>query len=440
MKLSRRELLKAGLGGFVFLGSSGIWVPQKARAGTTFHVSDWSYALGKGKDAILDGYNPDSTLNYPKRKWHDCILSTDWDSVEVVNNPPAECPTPNALKLNWFFDEQMGPGSWVAGTDRKIYRCISDHVSTTNDCPITGSNWTTYWTLDEYGRTKGAPTAQPGYARGRGPIWVSGRQYWKKGGQTSIDLKLYTANMSANYEVPWPLPNPFYFQMWFYSESLIDYAEAGRKYIYWKGAGGRAASPMVQIYNTYQWANGAANNPDLPLASGYNEGAFIVIHNHPSNPNDNTINTSTGMKITGHHSWFGGANQPSSHWPDCPETGPQESEGIMQPNRWHCTEFGIYSDHQNGWIRAWLDGKMCINACKEAWPGRTSYDTLATYGGQDAPPDYITGIPSVRNGGVVRDHVEYTAAWKISDSYIGMDGGRPGAPNPPSNVRVSGVR
>lgn len=36
-------------------------------------------------------------------------------------------------------------GDVVLGTDGKVYGCILAHTSTTNDRPITGANWATYW-------------------------------------------------------------------------------------------------------------------------------------------------------------------------------------------------------------------------------------------------------------------------------------------------------
>jgi hypothetical protein len=36
---------------------------------------------------------------------------------------------------------------YVLGTDGEVYKCIQDHTSSTDDEPITGDNWATYWKL-----------------------------------------------------------------------------------------------------------------------------------------------------------------------------------------------------------------------------------------------------------------------------------------------------
>ncbi len=443
--LTRREFIKASIGGMVLLGS-GVWVPRKARAGTIYHASDWSYAIGSGvnSNACVDGpFGVYRDLeNGPK--WHSASVITSPnplvpdDSLEVVNNPPAGCPTPNAFKMNWHFNDAMGPGSWVKSpVDGKLYWCINNHTSTNSNKPPNA----TYWELDHQPRTKGMPL---------GPNWKSGRQYWAgiSNPANQCQVTLYTQYGGTNWTCP-TLPNPFYARCYFYSESWMDYAEGGRKWEMWFGGpGGYAGGPLIEIYN-----KDYIGPVDLPLPVGYDEGGFIVIFS-TSGLNDYAggVNWSFalngwrridgvdhGMKITGRNVWqgvrnFGVADKPAT-WPACPETGAKASEGLLLTNTWHCIELGFYGHHTDGWIRVWVDGKMCINACKEAWPGRTAYNTLPHMrdGVTDAYPSAVK-VPGYRNGGVARDHAEYMTGWRISDSYIGLQsGGRTTALNPPFN-------
>lgn len=48
----------------------------------------------------------------------------------------------------WTIEETtktFTASSEVTGSDAKIYTCIKSHTSATNNKPVTGANWTTYW-------------------------------------------------------------------------------------------------------------------------------------------------------------------------------------------------------------------------------------------------------------------------------------------------------
>ncbi len=63
----------------------------------------------------------------------------------------------------------------------------------------------------------------------------------------------------------------------------------------------------------------------------------------------------------------------------------QESNGVITPRTWHSVEFGWYKHPTSGWLKAWLDGKMVINATPEAFGGafntvNASHPDSAGYG------------------------------------------------------------
>lgn len=49
----------------------------------------------------------------------------------------------------WIVDTAYTTDSYVTGTDDKTYHSIGNHTSTTNDKPITGANWASYWEIAE---------------------------------------------------------------------------------------------------------------------------------------------------------------------------------------------------------------------------------------------------------------------------------------------------
>jgi hypothetical protein len=50
-------------------------------------------------------------------------------------------------KLDWATKKFSDPDE-VTGTDSNVYTCIRSHTSSTDDKPITGDDWTTYWTKE----------------------------------------------------------------------------------------------------------------------------------------------------------------------------------------------------------------------------------------------------------------------------------------------------
>jgi hypothetical protein len=55
----------------------------------------------------------------------------------------------------------------------------------------------------------------------------------------------------------------------------------------------------------------------------------------------------------------------------------KSSNGIITPNAWHAIEFAWYRHPTNGWLKAWLDGKLAINAVPAAFGG--SFNTVNTF-------------------------------------------------------------
>jgi hypothetical protein len=420
MEISRRNFLRASLGAAAVWASSGLWIPKKARAGQMLWQCNWDYTLGSSYQAVAcgPGAPPWNGYDYTKlnpQKWHDVAMTgVDYaksapdpsnDYLEVVNNPPVGCPTPNAIKISWKMMEQV-TGSWLRGTDGQTYACRLGHTSSSNDRPVTGANWKTYWQPDEYKRI----TTN---------TWQLGRQYYTKNVAISNTCgfsmyAVYPWAPNPPYNTRWEmsvLPNPFYHRFYYYSESWADYAEAARKLAYWKGPDGTKVS-MLEAYNMNN-----LTNPSLPLPPNFDHRGFLVVHKRPA-VNLSRMNLVDDEKQCGLTTFFGGSGQPKTAWPPCPETGAWASQGILETNKWHCIEFAHYSHHTNGWIRVWLDGKLCIHCCKEAW-GVSSYDTLAhTTDGVDRYHECLV-FPHERNGGPVKDSLEYTAAHAVSGSYIG---------------------
>lgn len=72
----------------------------------------------------------------------------------------------------------------IIGTDGQSYRCIRSHISAASNKPITGANWTTYWTL-------GGSSAV---------VWASGQNYVSAGdlqvdsNVKSIEKAFYRSN------------------------------------------------------------------------------------------------------------------------------------------------------------------------------------------------------------------------------------------------------
>ena len=168
------------------------------------------------------------------------------------------------------------------------------------------------------------------------------------------------------------LPNPFYLRVYFYSEDPREYSGCGgRKFFHIK-----EGSAGLYLYDA------GGNNVRLHAKN------FAV-------PDTNGYNTRSAKHLDG-----------SKNWPG------QESKGIVRPNRWYCIEFAHYRHNTNGWIKAWLNGKLVINASKEAWRAKR-YDT------DDGQTTWIQ-MPSFRNGGTMTDHTEYLDGFVISRSYIGL--------------------
>jgi len=203
-----------------------------------------------------------------------------------------------------------------------------------------------------------------------------------------------TPDSNAFVELFPNLPNPYYARVYFYSESPAEYPRAGgRKF-------------MKFMHSEYGSAGGA-----LYLYSAPGPNARLHIKNHAV-PGQH-YNKSTSEHLDGTYPWPG-----------------QESEGIIEPNKWYCIEFAHYRHNTNGWHKVWLNGKLVIHSSKEAW-GVSSYDTDPGF-----PTNWVQ-MPSYRNGGVVEHHDEYFDNFIISRSYIGPYSHETSeAPREPTNVKI----
>jgi hypothetical protein len=188
-----------------------------------------------------------------------------------------------------------------------------------------------------------------------------------------------TPDSSAFVEYSGSFPNPVYFRFYFYSEHPNEYPGAGgRKFLIFRNS----------LYGT--------------------SGASLYLYESGLDPNKVWLHVkSHAGKIDSRY------NTPDAEHldPDFPWPG-QQSKGILEPNRWHCVEFAYFRDQENGWIKAWLNNKLVINASKEAW-GVSSYNTDPGY-----PEDFLQ-IPSYRNGGVETEHYEYLDNFIISSERVG---------------------
>lgn len=194
------------------------------------------------------------------------------------------------------------------------------------------------------------------------------------------------------------LPNPYYARVYFYSEDPREYSGCGgRKFMYFKNSGGHSTIAL------YLYDAGGSN-------------VRLHIKNHVY---DDGYNTSRSYHLDGDYNWPG-----------------KESEGIIEPNKWYSIEYAHYRHNSNGWLKAWVNGKLVINASKEAW-GVGSYDTDTGY-----TTNWLQ-IPSYRNGGALTTHNEYIDNFVISSSYIGPINGIPfsdnnNVPSAPNNLRIIG--
>ncbi len=198
------------------------------------------------------------------------------------------------------------------------------------------------------------------------------------------------------------LPNPFYMRVYFYSEDLRT----------WGGCGGRK---FFLIKNSVNAGNGALY---LYEADGDATRSKIIIKNQAYDGQDpGGWNHRTSEHLDGSYAWPG-----------------QESKGIVSPNTWYCIEFAHYRHATGGWFKAWLNGKLVINATAAAFDARgdagSGYKTDA-----GNPPDWLH-MPSFWNGGNLVEHNEYLMNFIVSSSYIGPYGGGDKLPDPPLNARI----
>jgi len=186
-------------------------------------------------------------------------------------------------------------------------------------------------------------------------------------------------------------PNPMYMRVYFYSEDPSAYPGcAGRKFFQISDAAGRGGTVGLYLYDVG--------------------------------------NNRVGLTVKNFQHNGGGDNCPTCYYLNGGYQYPgQEDVGIIEKDRWYCVEFAVYRHNTNGWVKVWLDGKLVINASKEAW-GTGRYDTQA----YDRLSNWLE-MPSYRNGGTKTDHYEYFDSFIISRSHIGpvSSSESDDSPNPP---------
>ena len=134
------------------------------------------------------------------------------------------------------------------------------------------------------------------------------------------------------------LTNPWYARVYFYADGSPS-GRCNRKFMQFRCSSGFGSATGLYFYND------ASGNPRLLIKNGaYSDGYDCATCNH----------------LTSIHAWPG-----------------KSSNGIITPNAWHAIEFAWYRHPTNGWLKAWLDGKLAINAVPAAFGG--SFNTVNTF-------------------------------------------------------------
>jgi len=197
--------------------------------------------------------------------------------------------------------------------------------------------------------------------------------------------------------------NPFYERFYFYTTDPTAATAANGDF-----CGG---------YKFGRYMGNSCSNTAMYVHSDSPSGpSRIMIKNHGAGEEE--YNTRTALHLTGTGDWPG-----------------KESDGVITPNVWHSYEYAVYRHDTEGWIKAWLDGKLVINASGSAFHptgdyvvsegGSGTYDTHKTMiidGVEVECNEAEIQIPGFRNGGGNPAHTEYIKNLVVSTSYIGPIG------------------
>jgi len=202
------------------------------------------------------------------------------------------------------------------------------------------------------------------------------------GNALEVHWHAYASQDAENYvektfgSFPWT--NPYYSRLYFYSGDPSEYPGAGgRKFMLFRA---NDCSAGVSLY--------------LYSAPGSKD-ARLHAKNHAAG-DCYPYNTLECEHLDGTYPWPG-----------------QEDVGIINANQWYSIEFATYRHSSLGWVRAWLDGKLVINATG------TPSNPMDTNEGCGFP-DWLK-VPSYRNEGSPSDHYEYIDNVIFSGSYIGPE-------------------
>ena len=207
-------------------------------------------------------------------------------------------------------------------------------------------------------------------------------------GENALEIhwRAYGSSDASNYVDIEPLSsigitNPFYTRLYFYSGDPREYpGTGGRKFMLYRDGCGSGVS--LYLYS----------------APGTQRNARLHIKNHAAG-DCTPYNTFECEHFDGTYPWPG-----------------QESDGVINANQWYSIEFSTYRHNSLGWVRAWLDGKLVIDATG------TSSNPLDTDEG--CAPTWLQ-VVGYRNGGSPSDHYEYVDNVIFSDVYIGPIGSAP---------------
>jgi len=301
-----------------------------------------------------------------------CVLS-----LNISNGWASECSNP---KPEWVF-----------------YSCWDTAAGTSDNALRDGGKW---GSAKYSGQISVVNNPPPG---GPEPNSNTFRMHWTgaTGANCSDGENNFVERMGSAY-----FPNPYFMRVYFYSE------DPSAKVL----SGGRCSGRKFFLARNNKGING--HNLALYEIDGASDPRMqIEIKNR--NYSNYDYNLRTAERLTSQAKWPG-----------------KEGEGLILPNRWYCIEYGVYYHPTNGWIKAWLDGKLIINATATAFDGfgnpGSGYNTSMPEG------EIMDGIQvvSYRNGGTNSDHYEYIDNFIISHSHIGPVGGGSSFPAAPTGLRI----
>lgn len=151
-----------------------------------------------------------STLQIMERALRICGVISEGNSASTAQKSNANEALNAVIKslqtqgvMLWTREEvqlDIPASSEVTGTDGEIYKCIKPHTSSSDSQPITGSDWTEYWTKD--GSTGGTWVTSTAYTASNVFSIPAGYYQMEKifiredGDDTDLDLLMYDDYLS----------------------------------------------------------------------------------------------------------------------------------------------------------------------------------------------------------------------------------------------------